>query len=64
MDFPPLDKRTLAVLEEERRRLQNTLDRCTEILAPNISPIAGEALARINDAIEAIGQEIVNRAGA
>lgn len=64
MSLPPLDKRALAVLEEERKRLQDTYQKCAELLGPNISPSGARALDRINDAVEAIEKEISTRTGA
>lgn len=58
MALLPLDERALAVLKEERKRLEATYKNCAEIFGPNRSATATEALEGINDAIEAISKEI------
>jgi hypothetical protein len=64
MGLLPLSERDLGVLKEERDRLQDTYERCSEIFGPGAGPNAAKALDGINDAIEAIDAEIADRAGA
>lgn len=61
MALPRLDERSLDVLKEERKKLQETYDKCAKIFGPNISPSGARALDRINDAMEAIEKEIATR---
>ncbi|WP_277983889.1 hypothetical protein [Sphingomonas faeni] len=64
MTLPPLDERDLTILDEERKRLGDTYKKCARAFGPNISPSGARALDRINDAMEAIEQEISTRTGA
>jgi hypothetical protein len=61
MGLPPLDDRSIAVLQEELGRLEDTYENCAKIFGPNISPSGARALDRINDAREAIQKEISTR---
>ncbi|MGY2735055.1 hypothetical protein [Sphingomonas sp. UYP23] len=64
MSLPPVSDRAIAVLQEERKRLQNTHDTCAAVFGPNRSEAQAAALARIIDAVQAIAAEIEARTGA
>jgi hypothetical protein len=61
MSMPPLDERSLAILIEERERLEGAYKKCAEAFGPHISPSGARALDRINDAMDAISKEIATR---
>jgi hypothetical protein len=61
MALPPLEQRSIDILQEELKKLQSTYTTCAEILSPIISPEGARALDRINDAMKAIQKEIKNR---
>ncbi len=58
MSLPPISDRALAVLQEERERLQATHDNCAAVFGPSRNELQAAALARILDALEAITAEI------
>lgn len=58
MSLPPVSDRALAVLQDERQRLQKTHDNCAAVFGPNRSEVQSTALAQIIDALEAITAEI------
>jgi hypothetical protein len=47
MGLLPLSERDLGVLREERNRLQNTYERCSEIFGSGAGANAAKALGRI-----------------
>ena len=61
MPLPPLDERAIQCLQKELEHLQTTYKECAEIFSPNISPNGVKALDRINDAMNAISNEIRER---
>lgn len=61
MALLPLDERDTAILEQELKNLKDTYRKCSEILAPRMTPESIRALDRINDAMEAIREELMKR---
>ena len=61
MSLPPLSDRETNILQEQRKKLEHTYDECAKIFGAPISPNAARALDRINDAMEAIDKEIIER---